>query len=483
MRKCGPNIFPSCALGGRSRRLLPWGGVAATLCGGLAALSMGAFLSGATQSGPVESNQSDSAAHWPHLRLTLPRAVVATLTCRCELRPESGPALAEAYSAYAASLDRLESDLGPRCDAAEAKIEAVRMRWKDEHYEKQMQGLVPLDAPLDEEGMWREVNSMGIGDALLELQQRGMRGAVQRGEEFLAACKLVIPESDWPHAEMLVHIEMLRREGLAPGSVPADFWHVFDPESTLLKAFEADRLATQALGTTACAGGVGRVSPRPDGIRGALASAIRRADASCGRRLRRLCDSYSGRRTFDSATSVQRDFAAEASEAIGAALQSIDELAVAIEVGVNRAAANRWQEFALCSLAPSLARRWFAEERALALLRHPGVPDPLQAKIEGLVTAFQEEQRSRRLDAIRAYAKAYSAYGEIGIRTPAALRSIEHVAEILEQGDRQQDRLLKQITTDLGDAGPAFAAQVAEQRARSDSNFNLAERFRERFRQ
>ena len=45
----------------------------------------------------------------------------------------------EAYSAYAASLDRLESDLGPRCDAAEAKIEAVRMRWKDEHYEKQMQ--------------------------------------------------------------------------------------------------------------------------------------------------------------------------------------------------------------------------------------------------------------------------------------------------------------------------------------------------------
>jgi hypothetical protein len=107
----------------------------------------------------------------------------------------------------------------------------------------------------------------------------------------------------------------------------------------------------------------------------------------------------------------------------------------------------------------------------------------LQAKIEGLVTAFQEEQRSKRLDAIRAYAKAYSAYGEIGIRTPAALRSIEHVAEILEQGDRQQDRLLKQIATDLGDAGPAFAAQVAEQRARSDSNFNLAERFRERFRQ
>ncbi|MFO0782076.1 MAG: hypothetical protein U0636_00140 [Phycisphaerales bacterium] len=461
----------------------PRGGIATVVCAALMALSMGAVLRASTQSGAIKTLHSESTAHWSHLRLTLPRTIVEILTCQCELPSGASQSLTDAYATYAAAMDRLESDLGPRCDAAEAKIEAIRTKWKDEHHEKQMQGLVPIDAPLDEEGMWREVMSMGIEDDLLKLQQAGMRGVFQQAEEFSAACKLVIRESDWSHVDMLVHLEMLRREGQAGRSGPADFWHVFDPGATLMEAFEGDRAAAQALGITACAAGIYRVSPRPDEIRGTLAAAIRRADASCVRRLRRLCDSSSGQRTSDSAERAQREFAAEASEMIGSAFQSIDELAAAIEAGVNRAAANRWLELALCKMAPSLARRWFAEDGALALVRQSGASDPAQERIQGLIAAFQEEQRSRRLDAIRSYARVYSAYGEIGVRTPAALRQIETVGRILEQGDRQQDKLIEQIASELGEAGPQFTAQVAEQRARDKSKFDLADRFRERIRQ
>ena len=446
--------------------------------------ALGATLCAFPQVAPVPTSSKTGLqrARWPHLRLTLSSRVVDVLTCRCALPHEASQSLLDAYSTYAAALDQLDSELGPRCEAVEAKIEAIRTRWKDKHYELQMQRIVPLDAPLDEEGMRLEVNAAGLENGLLTLQQSGMREVVKRAAEFSTACQLLAREEDQPHIDELVHIEMLRGECIGTGPVPLDFSQVFDPEEALIEAVAGNQEFAKAFGITACAIGGSRVAPRSAEARGAVTAAIARADASCARRLQRLSYASGGQHTSESIEPARRVFAAEAAEMIESALQSIDAVRAVIEQDVDLASANRWTEAALCKMVPSLSQRWFAEDGLAALLRESNATDSMQAKILPLTSAFQEQQRSTRIDAIKTFAKIYGEFGELGMRSARALRRLEEVTAILQQGDRQQDRLFDQLSSELGDIGPVILTHVFKQRARDNQNFELAERFRERVR-
>ena len=383
-------------------------------------------------------------------------------------------------------MDEIQADFGPKIGAIGKRIDAITERWEKEAYERQAAG--ERNAAVDEPAMWREVNESGLLVEQTRLQQNADKRSNDCARAFLEAVSSQLPDSHRALATNVVNRAMVdvafgRERNTLDFSIP------FAVLDAIVEAADKDGVVERAFRIRPCKGaGRASVEPLSELAASALTKAIELSNSAISARLE-LLSSFN---TLDQAKAFEDPSGASA-KSLGAAWssrlrmefeetnQAIDAIADAIRASADTAIAARWTDMAWSSIAPRMAQRWWAEDHLLPEIDRMQVSGEVRAKVQGLIRAFQAEQRDTRIEAIRMSAPIYADLIEADYSNGVGRRRMEPVIRTLERGDQRQRALLAEVQALIAPDSTSLT-KLAEQ-SPTPAGFELAKRFREMFRE